>query len=363
MKTMIEKNKVIKGSSPSHLSDEEIDELGWMNVTDSSDEAFSEDEVELKHQLPKNDRADTSIRDPTPLEAHYIWEGTNIPNSVFRNILYFKETNPDYVVNIWTSRPSTVQRSLMSSMECQNDAIGRHLSSKEVLQKNINVRHPSELFSSPSNTYQKNSKLESIFLREISGPFKNYAAASDVLRLLILHAYGGLYMDADVAVKGKIDPINTNAGTVIHSDDRELSNAILAALPHAEGIGRLLDTVVRNYYEEGIEQNNELMWGSKRFLSKGIRGRKIGTINTTGPGMIRDVLNEYKHHSIEYQPFDKFGHIEQHIEFFNEADNSSDVLPRHDNIHDLWQRGFRTGLDGSGAGWVGVTKKRRASLE
>ncbi|ECZ0740335.1 hypothetical protein F7414_22520 [Salmonella enterica] len=42
--------------------------------------------------------------------------------------------------------------------------------------------------------------LYTAFLRECEGSYRNYAAASDILRLFVLHEYGGLYLDVDVTL-------------------------------------------------------------------------------------------------------------------------------------------------------------------
>lgn len=85
--------------------------------------------------------------------------------------------------------------------------------------------------------------IRSAVEREMSdSPYHNYAAASDILRLVVLEKFGGIYMDVDVIVSGSLGLISpervSSTGTsdiLIHqevlSNQTRLSNAVIVSQP------------------------------------------------------------------------------------------------------------------------------------
>lgn len=357
MKTMKGKSETRKfsGSRVSKSSDEEIDELGFMNESSSSDESYSDEEMNwAKRQLPEGATAGTLSGEPIPMEAHYIWEGGDIPKSALRNILYFKENNPDYNVNIWTSRPMAIENTWVALMDNEGDAIGRQLATKPGMRESINIVSPSELFSKLSKTYSNSEKIKSIVGRENNGPYKNYASASDTMRLAILYCYGGLYMDADVAVGKGLGRVTTDVGAAFHQTHRFVSNAVVASTENSQPIRRLLDSIVSSYYENTSDIPNDFMWMDKRSSRGDLYGRKMLTLYTTGPGLIRDQRAIDPESFGESVNVEDFGHISKNLPPF-------ELKKMYQNRDSLWRRDFIPELEGTG-GWTENSKGRRASI-
>ncbi|EDT37806.1 hypothetical protein [Burkholderia ambifaria] len=115
--------------------------------------------------------------------AHFAWEGPPITQMALFNILNFQRLNTDYCVTIWTSRPlsifATLDKMVSESIEASYRYVAFSLLGK------INIEDPEILFD------QLPFRLRAIHAREKSGPYKNMAAASDVVRLAALYLRGG----------------------------------------------------------------------------------------------------------------------------------------------------------------------------
>ncbi|PXX73314.1 Mannosyltransferase OCH1 and related enzymes [Pseudomonas sp. LAMO17WK12:I10] len=305
---------------------------------------------------PEHATASALRGEPVPMEAHYVWEGGNIPKSALRNILYFKETNPDYTVNIWTSRPMAIESTWNALMDNESDAIGRHLATRALIMKGIRIRSSSDLLSDFSKVYPNSNKVESIVEREKNGPYKNYASASDIIRLVILYTYGGLYMDADVAVGENIGPLSTKTGIAIHQMHEMTSNGVMASTRQSRPVGNLLDGIVDSYYNGSVSSDNMKMWKDKRSSGEKFYSRKLLTIHTTGPGIVRVEVGVDNNAPYETVPLEKFGHIS------NDLPNLP-LNKMYKDMGSLWRRNFAPRLDAGGESWVNTPEKsRRASI-
>ena len=70
---------------------------------------------------------------------------------------------------------------------------------------------------------------------------KKYAFASDVMRLVVLEQYGGVYFDTDVEVLRDISPLLEDEGFIGFENDQFVnSGQVLAAIPHHPVIGAMI---------------------------------------------------------------------------------------------------------------------------
>lgn len=70
---------------------------------------------------------------------------------------------------------------------------------------------------------------------------KKYAFVSDVMRLVVLEQYGGVYFDTDVEVLRDISPLLEDEGFIGFENDRFVnSGQVLAAIPHHPVIGAMI---------------------------------------------------------------------------------------------------------------------------
>ncbi|KKB64488.1 hypothetical protein WM40_06325 [Robbsia andropogonis] len=110
--------------------------------------------------------------------------------------------------------------------------------------------------------------LKARFHREISGPYANMAAASDLTRLVVLYLFGGHWRDVDVveANGGDIDAprglriLQTIVGT--RDPARLTANGVLAAAPHSPRVAALLLAV--HAAATRMDQCHLTTWGVKR---------------------------------------------------------------------------------------------------
>jgi hypothetical protein len=114
-----------------------------------------------------------------PKNLHFIWIGEDVPEEYSENIKTWISRNPDYKLVLWSDKQMKFERTL-----AKNDRgyFKYEYGDIEALKKEMNQKFP---------------RLVSFLERESHGKFPNYAAASDILRLMILHKLGGVYIDTD----------------------------------------------------------------------------------------------------------------------------------------------------------------------
>lgn len=103
-------------------------------------------------------------------------------------------------------------------------------------------------------------KIYQLFLLELTHPKGNYAAASDLFRLLILYHQGGIYSDLDVSciyhlkehIKAPLDLLVYFSKFIIKKNmiHGDMSNCVIAAPPHSPVIMQLFKTILGNYLHD-----------------------------------------------------------------------------------------------------------------
>ncbi|PVZ70536.1 glycosyltransferase family 32 protein [Pelagibaculum spongiae] len=211
-----------------------------------------------------------------PKQIHYIWLGNAIPARSLAVAKRFQALNPDWIVNIWSDAPLTIEKT----------------NTEYDMNIKWSFRHLDSLFDL-NNALEK--QLYQIFVRESSGHFVNYAAASDVARVLILYKEGGIYSDHDVFCLSKIPELFAPSGLLIPSLDESSSvtNALIAGCQGSLLLNLMLKKMQFCYFES--KEYAHLAWSEKRpFATKGrlvaYNLRKTLTVMMTGPGMLTDVL-------------------------------------------------------------------------
>lgn len=146
-----------------------------------------------------------------PKRFHFIWLGPKpLPASSEANIVLWRKLHPDWQVDLW------------SDASIRSDA-----SIQKFLEKSAGWRNAALL-----------STLES------------YAAKSDVLRLLLLREFGGVYLDGDMEPVRPLDPIIDGIELVGEScfvgweqtGDR-INNAVIGAAPGHPAVCDALDNL------------------------------------------------------------------------------------------------------------------------
>ncbi|MBX3259288.1 MAG: hypothetical protein KIS78_06115 [Labilithrix sp.] len=219
-----------------------------------------------------------------PKSLHFIWMGKNLPRKYLRNIAFWAARNPDYVVNLWTNRAMRIAGTL-----AMNDDIPSFAHRIRTLDELVVPR-----------------VLEGIVVREMNGPFNNFAAASDVLRLVILFAEGGVYLDTDVVcTRGqtlrnitfapRLGQLSSPRGFLVasgHAANHSVpQNAVMASCPQSLIVFNIALAISRNY-REGFGSPDD-SWGAKRVPARAddaYANRRLMTIGMSGPSVVEEVL-------------------------------------------------------------------------
>lgn len=237
-----------------------------------------------------------------PGEMHYIWLGDKkIPGTAMYNIISASKQNPEYNITLWSDNPEKIKSQILNAGY-----------SKAIFSR-INIKQPS-----------LSTKVAAAINRECTdNNFKNYAAASDIMRLAVLKDCGGIYMDVDVAMKTPLGEIKaqrqSSTGEIdclIFQEKTErgvrFSNAVIAAPKHSKGIEKMLNAAIAPYEgavpEMGFGKTagrgeltklmndysrqgftiDDLMWEGKRSVPL---LRHLVTVSATGPGVVASYLD------------------------------------------------------------------------
>jgi hypothetical protein len=220
-----------------------------------------------------------------PKTLHFIWLGSAIPDAYLANIRAIGALNSDYLVQVWADDAS---RSSADSLR----------------ESRFRTRHVDQalgLAATPEDA-------RNIYRLAVSksGCKPNYAAASDILRMVILYAEGGVYLDTDTRVA---DPkaacafgqLKTKYGFLVSTRtlqrDGQFNNSPMAAVPGSPVLGELLALAGKRYRDaahesqpshgKGPDSQSWLHWvadGSRNDL------RLSSTVFLSGPVLVADYL-------------------------------------------------------------------------
>lgn len=232
---------------------------------------------------------------PLPRIIHRIWIGS-MPTEEQIQILTEARQYVKDSVELWLWTTSSV----VSRLPRNN-----------LLTNNIVIRNIHSLWSHPLTRGLPVAQLHSVFERESRGAFNNYAAASDVARLMILYCYGGIYLDMDVLFKtsesclfNDLTGIHGRLG-VLQRPNGGIGNGVLASTPQSKVVKLCLEKL-KELYCSGA--SGELSWGVKRGY--GCMRMRL-TVMMSGPQMIYDTTGTEQFYPIPestyFEPIDARG--------------------------------------------------------
>ncbi|TWC54570.1 insecticidal toxin complex protein TccC [Pseudomonas sp. SJZ080] len=300
---------------------------------------------------------DSLGKNAVPTIAHFYWDGGNIPSLFLRNILMFKNLNSEYQVHVWTHKDSYIFDTL-DDMKEGMDPVDRELAYREG--HALNIASPQELFRELAEVYAGAAHIEGIYSRESNGPYKNLAAASDVVELAATYVKGGVYMDVDIAVAGPIGRLNAINGFLAHIEGPMTSNAVIAAIPESSIGEQLLDRVLYEYSDESAARfgRENFGWSQKRSAAEeGMFNRLKLTLFMSGPAMIA----EFVQGRINGPAIDTSQYAVSSGMFFGNAARPEGQQLEERDMSSMLFGGYRRNIDEGGA-WVKVTPGRRASV-
>jgi mannosyltransferase OCH1-like enzyme len=182
-----------------------------------------------------------------PDKVHFIWVGPagsspidKMPPAYKDNIAMTAKLNPDHQIMVWTNTPPA----------------------ESPFPSNVQIV-PIELNSMLDKTFGADTKAKKTWQQHYDreGKIPNFAAQSDMARVLILHNEGGVYSDTDNVStaplpKGLSAPRGILVGTA--ADSGAITNALLAAPPHSPAVKAFADDITRRL-DQGFatERNRE----------------------------------------------------------------------------------------------------------
>lgn len=333
------------------------------NHSKSEMESVSRSKCDISSQSVKSTNEEQSksnvFKNGIPKLIHFAWEGENISEMDLANVFLNAMLAPDFSINIWTTKPSSILSTLDKMSNSENNAQYRFLARK--FGPSISINDTKELYDELKThlitkeqnlgNITKGEFLSSIFSREINGIYKNYAAASDMTRAALMYLKGGCYMDVDVVCRSlpQLESNEIKHGYLIgHSGTIGLANALLISLPKSEISHNILDQIAYELMEaelgEKYEGEDKLpLWVTKRSDEK---SRQYDTIEMTGPGL----LYEMRLHK-------KRGIFFDADVIFRQKTVPETPSVKIKNIDEILFSNFQKGFNGEG-GWVSIDSTR-----
>jgi len=219
----------------------------------------------LRKILPASVPTPTPVHEPVdlvrpariPHNLHFIWVGALVPYNQAQNLCRWVEENPAYEVYFWTEACSTENNALRVYSILKGIPfitaidIARGDNAFKIECDRADGQH-STLFIHPITILPNFCDMAQVY--EEIHTWRNYGAASDILRIAVLHEYGGIYMDFDTYSRGTPLPTNIIAPKGIlfagaNPEDRTeyITNAIIAAPQYASELKELSDLIKDKY--------------------------------------------------------------------------------------------------------------------
>lgn len=252
-----------------------------------------------------------------PKTMHFIWLGSRVPEKYVANIGAIAKLNQDYQVNVWLDDQSSASA----------DAIPGQGS---------RIRHVDQILEHAVASEEARAIYRLAVSRSGSRP--NFAAASDVLRILILLAEGGVYLDTDTGIDKPeaacgFGQLRAKYGFLVSTQtlqrDGQFNNSPMAAVAGSAALRELLALSEKRYRDaahsdqpacgQGPGSQSWLYWvaaGSGNDL------RLSSTVFLCGPVLVADYLSRLGHGWLRARNIELEAHIQPGppaVEWFTEG--------------------------------------------
>ena len=181
-----------------------------------------------------------------PKIIHFIWIGTDLPEKYLHNIISFTSfcKKENIRVLFWTDASS-----LMSVLK-----------SDIYIPKDITFKDVSELTEYANNCSNGKFKELNHFINKESVGLANFAAAADILRVLALHKYGGIYSDTDNIAIDDIHMPEPRLGFAVASfENQEVINSFIVSEARHEILEMILDYMLQKLNTMSSNHESTLM--------------------------------------------------------------------------------------------------------
>ncbi|STX28491.1 putative teichoic acid biosynthesis protein [Legionella beliardensis] len=138
-------------------------------------------EKKVENEVPRNEISEQPNKAEIPKNIHFVWVGGKLPEEKLEKIKNWREMNPEFEIMVWTDTPTKNGYLPTSSEDIKYDSFN----------------YSDYLSSLDQFDIETQNSLKKILYSEIYLPEGNYAAVSDIVRLLALYKHGGFYFDFD----------------------------------------------------------------------------------------------------------------------------------------------------------------------
>lgn len=95
---------------------------------------------------------------------------------------------------------------------------------------------------------------------------KKYAFVSDVMRLLVLEQYGGVYFDTDVEVVRDIAPLMDDEGFIGFENDQYVASGLtIASVPHHPVVQAMIEEYQKLHFVNADGTTNAVGWSVSEY--------------------------------------------------------------------------------------------------
>ncbi|MGQ3888738.1 TcdA/TcdB catalytic glycosyltransferase domain-containing protein [Legionella sp. CNM-1927-20] len=231
-----------------------------------------------------------------PNIIHAVWLGKPPSADVLNNVRDWKITNSTFDVKLWIDSSTYTEEEKLKELPKllewakENKVIICDISLPKEASKD-NIVGEQELYSEMPG--------KQFFEDELSGEYRNLAAASDILRAEILYKQGGIYIDAKDMLPNAPIPQNFNLkfGFAFHDcGQNRLNNDLIASIPKGTIISEYRQLIIDNYKK--LYQNNRLLDAHRNnslrspHLLSGGDTRYLTTLQTSGPGALSNMIEQ-----------------------------------------------------------------------
>lgn len=243
-----------------------------------------------------------------PKDLHFIWLG-KVPDRQGRdNIIAWKKQNPDYAVKLWIDSELFIDpkqsglpedEAYLSNYEDYLELV-QWASENQItiadIARNPLITHP--IVQHEHAIYQEMA-ARNFFDDEIEGLYRNYAAASDILRVEILFRKGGVYADTKDVYPGEspLGDLDAPHGFLFNGARGFYNNDFMASEAYGRVISAFRNAIVQNY--QSLYRDPQLTAKHRnsqlgRFISFFGSGdyRVDTTSKTSGPEALVHLLKE-----------------------------------------------------------------------
>jgi mannosyltransferase OCH1-like enzyme len=251
-------------------------------------------------------------RTAMPKIVHSVWLGGPLRNAGemanFRdNIAAAVQNHPDYTFALWTDVPRSLVIEVLNTEQPPVGTPDPLADVRDMLvwawQNRVKLISVDEVFNAESPM-----QLQEFYqVERIKQVGRGYAAASDILRMEILHRFGGVYTDPDNEVnrlEGIPSIIASPEGYAVNKDKHNLVSNSALVMPEGHPFAQLyLNRIRENYGKTQMELLGD-MANAEEWLWDSQWGKihRNTVMRRTGPEIFRNLARDIGYPSYKYLP-------------------------------------------------------------